>query len=539
MTPGILCKPHPEARSGFPQPYTRSTMASGADNSQFNSYKLSWGAMAGIALFSVLYFADIFLKASRKCFWLDELFTIYLCRLPSFQATWTAVGHGADFNPPMLYLLTRGSQWLFGEGLIATRLPEMIGFWAFCVCLFLFVSRGAGVVSGFIAGMFPFFTLAQYYAYEARAHALVLGFCGLTLVCWQRTGEAQERSKYLWLAGFGVSLAGSLLTHVYAVFLILPFALVELHNLYRRRPNWGIIATMGSAFIVVVAFVYLPLFRMYRATVPSGFRSANHYLLQRFLENTFGPTIFILLLSLFLFALSAKRPTERANLTTRIPNREMLAAAGLACVPLVGLIGSRISHGPFIERYFLLSVAGYAIALGFASFHVQRESWSANVLAGCMLLLMIGDLGTTAYLRNRLVLTEPSSGIDLSTSPSRPLALYDTISRDKDGLDILILPPLHYLYLVSYAPPSIASHLYFATQADELFSSGYAKLASQTQLSLRLSALGPFLAAHDKFLVYDERKFFQTDVVQAIASEGYQIKSVQTDAVGTMYEFAR
>ena len=156
--------------------------------------------------------------------------------------------------------------------------------------------------------MFPFFTLAQYYAYEARAHAIVLGWCGLTLVCWQRTAEAKGRSKYVWLAGFGVFLIGALLTHVYAVFLIFPFALVEIYNLFRRQANWGIIATMGSAFIFVVVFVYLPLFRMYRATVPSTFRPASHDLLQQFLENTFGPAVFVLLLSLFLFALDAMGP---------------------------------------------------------------------------------------------------------------------------------------------------------------------------------------------------------------------------------------
>jgi hypothetical protein len=66
---------------------------------------LSWGAIAGVALFSVLYFADIFLKASQKCFWFDELFTVYLCRLPDFKSTWTAVAHGADFNPPLFYLM--------------------------------------------------------------------------------------------------------------------------------------------------------------------------------------------------------------------------------------------------------------------------------------------------------------------------------------------------------------------------------------------------------------------------------------------------
>jgi hypothetical protein len=266
-------------------------------------------------------------------FWFDELFTIYLCRLPSFKATWTAVLHGADFNPPVLYLLTRGSHWLFGEGLIVTRLPAMVGFWVFSVCLFLFVSRRAGVVSGFISGMFPFFTLAQYYAYEARSLAIVLGWCGVTLVCWQRTAEERGKSNYLWLAGFGVCLLGALLTHVYAVYLILPFALVELYNFIHRRPNWGILATMASAFIFVVLIVYLPLFRMYRASVPSSFRGSSHDLLELFLENTLSPAIFVLLLSLFLFALDAVRPIRPANLTTRIPKREMLVAAVLACVP--------------------------------------------------------------------------------------------------------------------------------------------------------------------------------------------------------------
>lgn len=495
--------------------------------------------MAGVALFSVLYFADIFLKASRKCFWFDELFTTYLCRLPSFKATWTAVLHGADFNPPMLYLLTRSAQRLFGEGLIATRLPAMVGFWVFSVCLFLFVSRRAGVVSGFISGMFPFFTLAQYYAYEARAHAIVLGWSGLTLVCWQRSGEEQAKSKYLWLAGFGLCLLGALLTHVYAVYLILPFAIVELYNFVHRGPNWGILSTMASVFISVVLIVYLPLFRMYRASVPSSFRGSSHDLLERFLENTLGPALIVLLLSVFLFALDAVRPIRLAEVTTRIPKREMLVAIVLACVPLVALIGCKISHGPFIERYFLVSIAGFSMALGFASFRVQGVSWTAKALAGCMLFLMAADLGTTAYLKNRLVLIEPSSGILLSTNPSRPLALYDTISADKKSLDILVLPALDYLYLFRYAPPPVASHLYFAAQPNDLFLKAYGRLASGALLNLQASELVPFLATHDKFLVYEGRRFDQSDMIQVISSDGYGLKSVQSDAVGTAYEFAK
>ena len=136
-------------------------------------------------LISALYFADTLLRASLKTFWYDELVTVYLCKLPSFGATWSAVLHGADLNPPLLYLLTRWSQHLFGEGLIATRLPEILGFWVFGLCLFWFAKRRLGLLRGAIAGFFPVFTLAHYYAYEARPHGIVLGFFGLMLLCWQ------------------------------------------------------------------------------------------------------------------------------------------------------------------------------------------------------------------------------------------------------------------------------------------------------------------------------------------------------------------
>ena len=48
-------------------------------------------------------------------------------------------------------------------------------------------------MAGFIAGTFPFFTLAQYYAYEARAHGIVLGWCGLdTCLLAEERGGARK-----------------------------------------------------------------------------------------------------------------------------------------------------------------------------------------------------------------------------------------------------------------------------------------------------------------------------------------------------------
>jgi hypothetical protein len=515
-------------------------MAAIEDSNSSSSYQLNASGIAGILLVSAIYFADLFLKASQKCFWFDELFTVYLCRLPNFTSTWTAVAHGADFNPPLLYLLTRAAQWLFGEGLIATRLPAMLGFWVFGVCLFLFVARRAGALAGFIAGVFPFFTLAQYYAYEARAHGIVLGWCGLTLLCWQR--HAEGRARYLWLAGFGFCLLGALLTHVYAVYLLVPFGLVELYNLIRtRRPNWDIVGVMIVAFLSVTTAVYLPLFRMYRATVPSTFRPGSHDLFQRFLENAIGPAMIILLLTVALSAVESMRSGPDVRAALLVPGRELLLATGFACIPLIGLLGSKISQGPFIERYFLSSIAGYAIFLGFASTSRRVGFRPAGVLAGCMLLLMVADLGATIYLgiKQRIMLTEPSSGVALSTTPSDPMRRYSTLSTNAEGLDVLVLPPFEYLYLFRYAPPEVGSRLYFAAPANDLFLLGYERLAKEARIDLKTTTFGPFFASHERFLVYESGNATHIDAVQAIANAGYGLKSAQADSAGILYEYAK
>jgi hypothetical protein len=137
--------------------------------------------------FSIFYFADVCLRASEKYFWYDEFFTLHLSRLPGFGVLWQALREGADFNPPLFYALTKASHAVFGTGQIGTRMPEIVGFWVFCLCLFAFVNRRAGAIAGSIAMLFPMLTGAFYYAYEARPYGVVLGFCGLAMFCWQRS----------------------------------------------------------------------------------------------------------------------------------------------------------------------------------------------------------------------------------------------------------------------------------------------------------------------------------------------------------------
>ncbi len=515
----------------------KQTTLSSVNDEASVSNGFRWRVIACAAVASFIYFADIFVRASRKCFWFDELFAVYLCRLPNFRSTWAAVTHGADFNPPLFYLLTRGAQRLFGEGLIATRLPEIVGVWLFCFCLFLFVERRAGALSGFIAGAFPFFTLVQFYAYEARAHGLVLGWCGLALVCWQRTTDGHKR--YLWLACFGLFLVAALLTHIYAVYLIFPFALVEIYNLlYRRRPNWGVIAVMAFAVTSVVLAVYLPLIRAYRSSMPATFSAASHDFLQHFLVNVVGPATSILMLSLLLTVFDGLRGGLQANTVRAIPPRELLVAVGFACIPLIGLIGSKVSGGPFFDRYFLPSIAGYAILFGFANSRPQERAWTPKIMGAFMFLLMIGDLGTTVYLRNRLWLIEPSSNFRLSTNPSAPLNLYDSVLESRDT-DILVLSQLEYIYLFENAPPSVVPHLYFGGSPNDLFFQAYQRLALRTHIDLKTTTFSPFLSTHSRFLVYEGQSKPTPGAAEAIANAGYRLKSAKPDIAGIMLEYEK
>ncbi len=513
----------------------RRTILADESKDRLISQNFSLKAKTGFVFLSVLYFADMCLKASRKCFWFDELFTTYLCSLPSFKETWSAVLHGADFNPPLLYATTRISQSLFGEGLISSRLPAMVGVWLFCVCLFVFVARRAGILPGLIAGLFPFFTLVQYYAYEARAHGIVLGWCGLILVCWQRYTE--NRKSWAWLAGFGFCLAGALLTHVYAVYMVVPFVLAECDNLFRKeRIDWRLVAAMALASVSVGSTVYLPLLRMYKATVPPTFFVPGHDSIQHLAVDVLGPSIGLLLVGIALIALEMTGRAAPKPPSMEIPRREWTVAIGFLCIPVAALIGSRLAHGPFIERYFLSSVAGAAILLGFACL---REAQS-RILASFMVILMIADFGLTIYLShvNRIQVTEPSSGLKLSTDPTRPMDRYKTLLSNNGNLDILVVPTLDYFYFLKYADASVIHHLYYL-DAGHFSPMLYGKLAGAVNSELRVITLAKFVATRDEFLVYVTATVQDRDLLQALGATGRRVSKVRADEAGAMYEYSK
>ena len=421
-----------------------------------------------LILFSLFYFWDTCLRASGKYFWYDELFTLYICRLPTFSATWHAVLHGADFNPPLVYAATRISNAIFGEGPIGTRMPEMIGFWVFSLCLFRFVSRRFGLLAGFAAMLFPLVTSAYGYAYEARPHAMVLGFCGLAMVFWQMMQEQPQKKR--WLFAFGLSLAGAFLSHCYAVLLLVPFAIAEAYSTIRfkcvRWQRWAAIAVPLLASMVVL----VPLLQSYR-TVVAGTSFAHlarakwtefpkfyiSLLAPSFLNKIANnghqsPNIYLALLSpaFLIAAICVVLGTvfvinPAADSVEQEPaSADFALALGFLALPVFGVILGKIIQGPFVARYFLSAVIGLSLFLGFA-IRNDRSKWLGSALA-LVLVLSVGR----------------SFGQPMRTKPSGPLNGYRLLDMVEhlEPVPVVVPNAFEFMYL-TYYDPLLKPRLYY------------------------------------------------------------------------------
>src|SRR3954469_13706322 len=158
-----------------------------------------------LVFFALLFFCVTALLDSRRPLSNDELFTFYISQQRTLHDVWNALLTGAEQLPIFFFVVVRMSTRLLGPTPTALRLPETLGFLAMNVCTFLFVRRRVSAAYGFVAFIFPAVTGAYYFAYEARPYGLVLGFCGLAMLCWQSAAEG--RSRPLSLIGTAVFLA--------------------------------------------------------------------------------------------------------------------------------------------------------------------------------------------------------------------------------------------------------------------------------------------------------------------------------------------
>jgi 4-amino-4-deoxy-L-arabinose transferase-like glycosyltransferase len=213
-----------------------------------------WWPLAALTLLAgALRFSTLDLQS----FWYDEAFTPVHVLHASLVATLRSVVHDEN-TPPLWFVVIWAWSRIFGTGMVALRFPSALAgtltvpvAWEIGRELAGRVPsarRVAAVAAAFVA-VNPLFV---WYSQEARAYALFVFLAAVAMLCFLRAAREPTLGR---LAIFALSSALALLTHYFAVFLLIPMVVWLLRKRARRRltlPAAGALTLVGLALIPLI-----------------------------------------------------------------------------------------------------------------------------------------------------------------------------------------------------------------------------------------------------------------------------------------------
>jgi hypothetical protein len=475
-------------------------------------------ALAIVVGFSCLYLAGTCGRASQKLFWHDELFTLYMARLPSMSHVWAAIATPADGTPPAFHAITRASIALFGDGAIGLRLPSIVGFLVACVSLYVFVRRRSGPVYGLIAFLLPMATNAYSYAYEARAYSVVLGLAGIALISWQAAVDGRKR---LWsLGALFTSLSVAIACHYYASLLLVPFGIGEAAR-YRRRhvPDWPLWSILIASVFPLIALQ--PLIRAAPKLVVGWFSQLSPRAILDGYETVLVPLVIPALAILVLAGAVSTVAADRTETPPAPPVSEWLAMATLLATPMWAAPLAGLVVGSFVARYALIWVLGFSVLAAFGVAACLRYARVMGTVAGLILLLWTGAKQTAAV---RLLAHD---------SPTADATYRHLLAERNTLLPIAVTHGHTYLPLVEYGPAEIRSRLVMIVPPPRVVArlgeSGDTPLIGLSKwVPLRIQDLDSFIAARAQFLLYGPSSWILPELRAAGARLTYRGEDRQT-----------
>lgn len=450
-----------------------------------------------LGLATVAYLAITGYQAHRRLFWFDEIFTFYVSQLPDVRAIWAACTHGVDFNPPLLYLLTRWSQDLLGANELGTRLPQILGFWTFCLCLYRFVSVRFGAIAGFTAMLIPLTASGYWYAYDARSHGLVLGFFGLALISWQ---AAASRMWPRWVAYvlLAASLTCATLCHCYAFLLFIPLGVGELaRTLSRRRFDAALWCALTLPIIGSVVTIPPMLHGVKASLSPAQFALPISKMWSGWeLAFTSSSAVTFLLAFLLLAATPGWwRPDEPRGARRSFTSFEAAAVGAILATPVFAFLSARLAHAPMYGRYSLVVLAGVGCLFALAC---ARNRTAGLLLLSVTVLLVGRDF--VGFHQGSYV-NEPATRLPIGTFPAVWAFGFDSLETSAPGSDPIVLQDdLEFAPMFYYAPASLRSRLVYLIPENN--GEGYSRLEQCCGAPGRVIDRQEFLAAHRTFYLY-------------------------------------
>ncbi len=405
-----------------------------------------WAPAVCLTLISVVYLVFACLRAAREKLWFDEILTFDAASLlPSMGTLWSFLKSGLEFNPPLSFLLSAGSERIFGANELGLRFPSIVEFWVMGLCLYVFLRRRLPWQFATAGALLPFLTAGRY-AHEARPYALVLALAGIALVAWQSAGEGRRRG---WaLVALGLALGAALCSQPLAVVLAVPFVAGEVaRSMERRRIDWPVWCAFAAATPSLL--VLWALKSAGNKTAYSRFTGSLPAHLGATYVEMLRPLVVPLALALVV-ALVLRSGTVGRGLR----RYEVAALAGFALIPFAAVPVS-ILGGHYWMRYSLgctIGLAGLAAALLFRIAGTSRA-------AGGAVLLVLGACFARAQFGPENMRTDGAAVVNTSEEIQ---ALVEQIPGDAP---VVIGPPMTFVELEHYSKPGMAARLYYLTDA--------------------------------------------------------------------------
>ena len=209
-----------------------------------------WWPLAALTLLAaVLRLSTLDLQS----FWYDEAFTPVHVLHASLLSTLRAVSH-TENSPPLWYVVAWADSRVLGTGEVALRLPSALAgiasvpvAWAIGREL---AGRRAALACAALTAVSPLFV---WYSQEARVYGLFVLSAAVAMLCFLRAERDPTRAR---MAAFALSGGVALLTHYFAVFLLVPMVLWLLWDPRLRRaalPATGALTLVGLALLPLIS----------------------------------------------------------------------------------------------------------------------------------------------------------------------------------------------------------------------------------------------------------------------------------------------
>ncbi len=427
-------------------------------------------------------------RARTKPYWDDELCTYYVASLPRIQDIWSILATGFEQLPPMMHLLIRCCHGALGDSPISTRLPAMVGFWLLCLSLFVFVRRRLPVIYAFTAAVIPCASGAYYYATEARPYGVVLGACGIALICWQKTTMTPRR----WgsLVGLTLALAVANCSHYFASLMVPCLALGELvRSRTLKRLDWPVWLALLAGLSVI--FGFLPLMHAARAAMPFRGLWVEPLSLLSTLKQLYGPFLnihvpAIVLAGIVLWLLTRGGNAEWFRLgnsvvDTPVPAHEIVAFGSLVSLPFCLALASFAGILPF-ARYVIISILGTSVLIVL----VLQSTLTPRACLYVLILLIV-----CFPINARL-----AKGVDYPQS----LVLSSSEISNETELPVVVQDAT-LLTAFYYGSPDLRNRLYHIRNTEEthLWSDDLARLGAW--IPIKVPSYNEFVSSHDRAIL--------------------------------------